>query len=285
MVAGHRTLPPIRPFRTALDLKAAVTEASIIVKDVSLSVPYFLQRVQGGRSWVSTLFGAAFSPPSRRFATLLDGVSFDIPSGSRVALLGRNGAGKTTLLRVLSGAFQPTSGAVVVTGSRQALLNLGLGFNPEATVSENIFLRATAMGISPKSVREMVDSILDFSELQGVAGRRLSTLSSGQRMRLGFAISTSVQQDIMLMDEWFGAGDASFINRARARMNDRVDGSKIVVLASHNFQMLRKVCSTGLVMEQGKLAYSGPVNDAIQAYKDIYHATKKAGVPKAATGK
>lgn len=262
-----------------------MTEARISVTDVSLSVPYFLQRTTSGKSWVSTLFGAAFSPPSRRFATLLNGVSFEIPSDSRVALLGRNGAGKTTLLRVLSGAFQPTSGTVTVTGSRQALLNLGLGFNPEATITENIFLRATAMGISPAAVRDMVSDILEFSELQDLSGRRLSTLSSGQRMRLGFAISTSVQQDIMLMDEWFGAGDASFVNRARARMNDRVNGSKIVVLASHNFQMLRKVCTTGLVMEQGKVAYSGPVNDAIQAYKEIYHATKKDGASKPSAGK
>jgi ABC-type polysaccharide/polyol phosphate transport system ATPase subunit len=251
-----------------------MTDAHIKVTGLSLEVPYFVQSGAGHKSWFSTLVGAALAPPQRKFATILDGVTFDIQAGSRVALLGRNGAGKTTLLRVLSGAFTPTRGSVDITGSRQALLHLGLGFNPEATLTENIFLRATAMGISPASVRDMIDSIFDFSELGAVADRRLSTLSSGQRMRLGFAISTSVQHDIMLMDEWFGAGDASFVNKARARMNSRVAGSQIVVLASHNFQMLRKVCNTGLVMEAGRLAYVGPVNDAIQAYKDIYHATK-----------
>jgi lipopolysaccharide transport system ATP-binding protein len=250
------------------------TEAAIRVRNLSLTVPYFLQGSTGGGSWMSTLLGAAFSPPKRRFATLLHDISFEIPTGSRVALLGRNGAGKTTLLRVLSGAFEPTSGRVEIHGSRQALLNLGLGFNPEATLLENILLRATAMGMKPAVVRDLTDSILDFADLRDVAGRRLSTLSSGQRMRLGFAISTSVQHDIMLMDEWFGAGDAAFIAKARGRMNDRVAGSKIVLLASHNFQMLRKVCTTGLVLEQGRLAFNGPVNEAIQAYKDIYHATK-----------
>lgn len=256
-------------------MRAAVTSVGIEVRNLTLEVPYFLQENNiRERGWLATLLGAATSRPKRRFARLLDDVSFQVKAGDRVALLGRNGAGKTTLLRVLSGAFSPTSGEVNVEGSRQALLNLGLGFNGEATLVENIFLRATAMGISPATIRDMVTSILEFAELEDVAGRRLSTLSSGQRMRLGFAISTSIQQDIMLMDEWFGAGDAAFIEKARKRMNDRVAGSQVVVLASHNFMMLRKVCTTGLVMEKGQLHYSGPVNDAIQAYKNLYHATK-----------
>ena len=250
---------------------------NIKVEGLSLEVPYF---DQGGnareKSWLSTLLGAVTAPPMRRFATLLEDVSFEIKEGGRMALIGRNGAGKTTLLRVLSGAFSPTKGRVDVQGSRQALLNLGLGFNNEATIAENIFLRATAMGISPSVVRGMVGSILDFSELDDFAGRRLSTLSSGQRMRLGFAISTSVQNDIMLMDEWFGAGDAAFIEKARRRMNDRVEGSKIVVLASHNFQMLREICSTGLVLSHGRLIYNGPIKDAIATYKEICHAPAPA---------
>lgn len=250
--------------------------AHISVRNVTLDVPYYEQPGRGARSWSAALLGAVFSPPKRRFARILDGVSFEIPAGSRVALLGRNGAGKTTLLRVLSGAFEPTSGEVKVTGARQALLNLSLGFNPEATLTENIFLRATAMGVSPAEIRGMVESIFEFSELGEVAERRLSTLSSGQRMRLGFAISTSVQHDIMLMDEWFGAGDASFVNKARARLSDRVASSQIVVLASHNFNMLRKVCGNGIVIERGKVAYIGKVNDAISAYKEIYRALPKS---------
>lgn len=250
-------------------------KSHISAKDITLEVPYFEQSRRSGKSWASTLLGAAFSPPKRRFARILDGVSFEIAEGSRVALLGRNGAGKTTLLRVLSGAFQPTSGRIDITGTRQALLNLGLGFNQEATLAENIFLRATAMGISPAEIRGMVDSIFEFSGLGDVAQRRLSTLSSGQRMRLGFAISTSVQHDIMLMDEWFGAGDASFVNKARARLNDRVASSQIVVLASHNFQMLRKVCNSGIVLERGQVAFTGEINDAINAYKAIYRAAPK----------
>jgi ABC-type polysaccharide/polyol phosphate transport system ATPase subunit len=255
----------------------------IRVRDLRLEVPYFDQGESRDQSWLSTMLGAAFSPPRRKFATLLDGISFDIPRNGRVALLGKNGAGKTTLLRVLSGAFAPTSGRVEVLGTKQALLNLGLGFNTEATILENIYLRGTAMGMKLSVVREMVESILEFSELSHFAGRRLSTLSSGQRMRLGFAISTSLQHDIMLMDEWFGAGDAAFVQKARARMNDRVAGSRIVVLASHNFQMLRAVCKTGLVLDGGRLLYNGPIKEAIAVYKQVYQPSMPADARRAAS--
>jgi len=149
-------------------------------------------------------------------------------------------------------------------------LNLNLGFNPEATVKENIFLRCAAMGLRPSQAQALIDPVLEFADLEGVINHRLATLSSGQRMRLGFAISTSLQHDIMLLDEWFGAGDAEFVEKARTRMTDRVAGSKIVVLASHNFQMLRQVCNFGLVLDGGTAKYFGPLEDAISAYKDIY---------------
>lgn len=243
--------------------------AYIRARNVTLEVPYYLQPEQHTSSWLRTLIGAATAVPKRHFATLLDDISFDIEEGDRVALIGRNGAGKTTLLRILTGAFQPTVGHVEMRGSRQALLNLGLGFNPEGTLIENIYLRATAMGIRAAQVRIMVDSILDFAELTELANRRLLTLSSGQRMRLGFAISTSTQHDIMLLDEWFGAGDAQFVSKARERLTDRVKGSKIVVVASHNTKLTKKLCNRGLVIQDGKAAYLGPIRDALVHYKTI----------------
>jgi len=207
---------------------------------------------------------------------LLDEITFDIEEGDRVALIGSNGAGKTTLLRVLTGAFRPTRGSLDVYGSRQALLNLSLGFNPEGTLHENIYLRATAMGIPAAKVRGLVDSILDFSELGHLANRRLLTLSSGQRMRLGFAISTSVQHDIMLLDEWFGAGDISFVRKARERLVSRVEGSKIVVVASHNTDLAKKLCNRGLVIRQGHVAFLGPIKDALSEYKRISEVDRAA---------
>lgn len=261
--------------------------ARITARDLSLQVPNFVKRTPQASGWVREIAAEAFVRSKREYRTILDGLDFDFQEGDRVGLMGRNGAGKTTLLRVLSGAFHPSRGVLEVVGTRQALLNIGLGFNPNATVRENIYLRATAMGRGLAEMTELIEPILEFSGLKSVAQHRLLTLSSGQRMRLGFAISTSVQNDIMLMDEWLGAGDASFIAKAHARMSDRVSGCKIMVLASHNFKMLRRTCSAGMVLEQGKVAFQGPVNEAIDAYKAIYqtlpsYTAKTDGEPVAA---
>lgn len=246
--------------------------AQLSVDRVVLDIPSFVHRHDTSHGWLRTLISAAKSPPKREYRRILDGISFDLKEGDRLALLGRNGAGKTTLLRVMSGAYQPTSGTVTVQGSKQVLLNLGLGFVNDATVRENIFLRSLTMGRPLSAVSETVSPILQFAGLEHRAGDRLGTLSSGQRMRLGFSISTAIQHDIMLLDEWFGAGDAEFILKAKARMAERANASKIVVLASHNFGMLRKVCTRGLVVEQGKVAFDGSVENAIAAYKRIYQA-------------
>lgn len=252
-----------------------MTTAYIRARNIGLEVPYYLQPEKQGGSWLGTLFSAATAVPKRHFATLLDEITFDIEEGDRVALIGTNGAGKTTLLRVLTGAFRPTRGHLEIAGSRQALLNLSLGFNPEGTLHENIYLRATAMGIPAAKVRRMVGAILEFAELEHLANRRLLTLSSGQRMRLGFSISTSQQHDIMLLDEWFGAGDAQFVKKARGRLVDRVKGSKIVVVASHNTDLAKKLCNRGMVIEHGRMVFFGPISEALSEYKKRAQQEKK----------
>jgi len=251
--------------------------ASIEAKSLSLVVPYYAQPTEApSSSWLATLLGAATSVPQRRFATLLDGVSFNIAEGERVALLGRNGAGKSTLLRMLAGAFQPSGGSLRMAGSKQALLSMGLGFNAEATVQENIYLRASAMGIPATRIREMVQPVLEFSGLGEVANRRLLTLSSGQKMRLGFAISTMVQHDILLLDEWLGTGDAQFVQSAQERMMDRVNGSKIVVIASHKQPLLKSLCTRGILLERGKIVFDGDISDALKEYSTLYPLSEAA---------
>ena len=246
----------------------------IHVRGASLQVPNYIQDGRPAKGGVaSTLIRAALTRPRREFRTILSDINLEATAGDRIALLGRNGAGKTSLLRLLSGAFLPTSGSVEINGSVQSLLSLGLGFLTEATVRENIFLRSAAMGLRASQVLPQLESILEFSGLRHAANDRMATLSSGQRMRLGFAVSTCVQHDIMLLDEWFGAGDAEFVQKARERMSSRVEGSKIVVLASHNFRMLRQVCNRGLVLEHGKVLFFGPLDEALDAYKGVYQAT------------
>jgi lipopolysaccharide transport system ATP-binding protein len=252
--------------------------ASIEARNLSLVVPYYAQVEQAQpTSWRATLFGAATSVPRRRFATLLDEVTFSAVEGDRIALIGPNGAGKSTLLRTLAGAFEPTGGSLKVTGSRHALLSIGLGFKNEATVRENIYLRASAMGIPSDSIRELIDPVLEFSGLKDVENRRLLTLSSGQRMRLGFAVSTINRHDILLMDEWLGTGDAEFVRRARERMMDRVNASKILVIASHSQSLLTSLCTRALLLDGGKIAFDGPVAEAFVEYKKMQPIDEKAG--------
>jgi lipopolysaccharide transport system ATP-binding protein len=241
----------------------------IKVENLSLAVPIYVQRERRARNWSAMFFGAALDPPRRVMTRLLHDISFEARDGDRVAILGRNGAGKSTLLRVLNGVYQPSSGQVSVAGSCQALLNMSLGFNGEATVRENIFLRGTAMRLRASSLREHIEPILQFSGLQEKASHRLRTLSAGQKMRLGFAISTSFQHDIILMDEWVGAGDSDFMARARERMQNRMGGSKIVMLASHSVGLLRAVCNKGIVLEQGRLVYAGDIQPALSHYHEL----------------
>lgn len=236
---------------------------------IGLRVPHYVQRPRDYRSWFGTLLGASTARPRRVFRTILENVSFTAAEGDRVALIGRNGAGKSSLLRILTGAYPPSTGWLDVKGERQALLNISLGFNGEATVEENILLRGTAMGMEADHIRELTSEILEFSGLRDAAQHRLRTLSAGQRMRLGFAVSTAVERDIMLLDEWLGAGDMQFIRKARARMNDRVKGSRIVILATHNLEIARRVCNQGVVLDQGRVVFAGGVIDSIVEYRKL----------------
>lgn len=257
--------------------------AHIRVENLCLDVPIFLQPERESRGWASMIFGAAFDPPRRRLVRLLDDVSFEINEGDRLAILGRNGAGKSTLLRVLNRVYQPTSGTLSVEGSCQALLNMSLGFSGEATVRENIFLRGIAMGLRASYLRHQVEPILEFSGLQAKSNHRLRTLSSGQKMRLGFAISTSVQNDIILMDEWVGAGDAEFMAKAKERMQSRVGGSKLLVLASHSIGLVRNICNKGILLEQGRVVYAGDIVSSLKCYHDLLAGLRASQViPQAA---
>lgn len=244
-------------------------DVSIKAEHLSLAVPTYLQRERTMSHWGSVFLGAMFDPPRRTTDTLLEDLDFTIREGERMALLGQNGAGKSTLLKVLNGAYAPTSGSLTVHGQTQALINLSLGFNGQATVRENIFLRGTAMGLATSYIRQHVDDILDFADIPEKVNQRLYTLSSGQKMRLGFAISTSIQQDILLLDEWLGTGDANFMIKAKERLQDRVEGSKIIVLASHQAGLLRDICNRGMVIDHGRLLYVGDIEPAIEFYQKL----------------
>ncbi len=203
----------------------------------------FLHATTGGR--------LARDTGNRVVVRALDRASFDIREGDRVGLHGHNGAGKTTLLRVLSGIYEPVRGELCVQGRTAALLDLGLGIDPESTGYENILLRGILAGLRPFEIRNKIDEIAEFTELAEYLDMPVRTYSSGMQLRLAFAVSTSVHADILLMDEWLSVGDAAFAVKAQERLHSLVNRSPILVLASHSLELLTNVCTRVFSMEHG----------------------------------
>jgi ABC-type polysaccharide/polyol phosphate transport system ATPase subunit len=186
----------------------------------------------------------------RRFVTALDGVSFELKAGDRLGLVGPNGAGKTTLLKVLCGIYEPTGGTLEIEGKVDALFNINLGFRPEATGRRNIVLRGLINGWSPEEIEGRMEEIIEFSELGEFIDMPFKTYSQGMAARLGFSIATSFSPEILLMDEWIGAGDAAFQAKAKRRMDEMAESAGIIVLASHNQDLIKKTCNRVLELEK-----------------------------------
>jgi ABC-type polysaccharide/polyol phosphate transport system ATPase subunit len=195
----------------------------------------------------------------------LDGISFALEAGDRLGLVGSNGAGKTTLLKVLYGIYPPHSGSVVVNGRVDALFNIRLGFRAEATGRRNIELRGLVNGWSAKEIAKRMDAIIEFSELGEFIDMPFKSYSAGMAARLAFSTATTLEPEILVMDEWIGAGDPKFQEKARARMNDLAEKAGIIVLASHNHALLRRICNKILHLEGGRVV---AFYDDIDDFKD-----------------
>ena len=184
----------------------------------------------------------------------IDRLTIDIEDGDRIGLVGHNGSGKTTLLRVIAGIYKPASGSVSVEGRVGALLDPAAGMDPEATGIENIFLRGHLLGMTREEIEARLDDIASFSELGNFLNLPLRTYSAGMGARLAFAVSTSMQNDILLIDEGIGAGDASFQEKAQKRIEGLFSRTSIVLLASHSEELITRFCNRRLRMEHGRLA-------------------------------
>lgn len=183
----------------------------------------------------------------------LDSLTFNIQAGERVGLVGHNGSGKTTLLRVLAGAYEPVTGSLQLKGRVASLLDISLGMDHDATGYENIFLRGIMMGLTPQEIRRKMDEIADFTDLGEYLDMPVRTYSSGMQLRLAFAVSTSVEADILIMDEWLSVGDAEFNLKASERLTKLVENAAILVIASHSPELVSKVCTRAFRLEHGKL--------------------------------
>ncbi|MCX7278516.1 MAG: ABC transporter ATP-binding protein [Burkholderiales bacterium] len=197
--------------------------------------------------------------------TALDSLNFRFEEGARVGLLGHNGSGKTTLLRVLSGVYAPVRGQLKVSGSIASLLDVSMGLDPDATGFENIYLRGILDGLKPAKIRSKIDEIADFSELGDYLNLPVRTYSSGMMLRLAFAISTSIEADIIIMDEWLSVGDAAFSAKAAIRLESIVGKASILVVASHDPSLIQRICNRKITMERGRIISDEPVTTVVVA--------------------
>jgi ABC-type polysaccharide/polyol phosphate transport system ATPase subunit len=196
----------------------------------------------------------------------LNNITLSLHPGDRVAIVGHNGAGKTTLLRVLSGTYVPTSGSAEVIGDVSALTDIKMGMDPEASGHENIIMRAILLGMSYQQARALAPEVEQFSELGEYLDLPVRTYSTGMMLRLAFAVTTSIQPEILIMDELIAVGDASFIEKATQRIRTLIAKANIFVLASHDEHTLRQFCNRAIWLNRGELAADGPLDGVLAAY-------------------
>lgn len=244
----------------------------IEVKNLDLIVPVFhaadRQLMLNPTRFFSDLY---FSRTQRGMTTLLHDISFKLGAGERLGVVGANGAGKSTLLRVIAGIYKPTSGQLAISGTTKGLFDISLGMHPEATGLENIYMRGLHMGLSLSEIRSLVKEVVGFAELEDHIDKPLSTYSTGMRLRLAFSISTMIEPDILLLDEWIGAGDVHFSKKIKARMDGLVEQSRGLVLATHNAGLMKRLCTKALVLDKGQVTFEGEIEDAL----DFHNTTKK----------
>ncbi len=199
----------------------------------------------------------------------LKDVSFKIEKGERLGVLGFNGAGKSTLLKTVAGVLKPTKGSVSVSGVIAPLLELGAGFDMNYSGKENIYLYGATMGYSRKFIESKYDEIVDFSELGDFINVPIKNYSSGMRARLGFAIATAVEPDVLILDEVLSVGDAKFRQKSEAKVKALFDKGVTVLFVSHSTEQVRRLCNKAIILKKGEVIASGDVEDVCKIYDDM----------------
>ncbi len=243
-------------------------QARIDVTGVSVFFPLYHAN---SRSLKKTVVAAASGrlgrdKQSRVVVQALQDVSFTLSTGDRLGLIGANGAGKTTLLRTLAGIYEPVVGRVHVQGSLSSMLDPGLGMNIDCTGRENIVLRGLYNGLPRAEIARLEDDVAEFSGLGDFLDLPVRTYSSGMVVRLGFAMATAIRPQILLMDEWFLAGDSDFMEKARVRLESVVSGAEILVLSTHSQDVVQTWCTRVLWLDQGRIRGDGPAHTMLSNY-------------------
>ena len=242
--------------------------ASVEVTGLSVDFPLYHGTSRSLKKTVFSSLSGRMSEDakSRVVVEALRDVNFRLRPGDRLGLIGGNGAGKTTLLRTLAGIYEPVSGRVRVQGSLNALLDPNLGMNPELTGRENIMLRGQYNGLDAAAIARLEEDVRQFAMLDQFMDLPVRIFSSGMVVRLGFALATAIRPQVLLMDEWFLAGDAAFMEKARERLEDMVRGAEILVLSTHSPAVIMDWCTRVIWMDQGRVRDDGPAQAVVHRY-------------------
>ena len=242
---------------------------SIHTEDAWVEFPIFDAK---SRSLKKTFLGKAGGTIGRNTSNVLviealKDITLSLRTGDRVGLVGHNGAGKSTLLRLLSGIYEPTRGKAIVNGRVAPIFDLGVGMDPEISGYENIIIRGLFLGETRKKMQSKIDEIAEFTELGQYLSMPLRTYSTGMRVRLAMGVVTSIDPEILLLDEGIGAVDAEFLKKAQVRLQKLVERSGILVFASHSTEFLARLCKTAIWIDHGSIKMMGEIEDVVRAYE------------------
>jgi len=252
--------------------------AFLRAKNIHLSYPLIdkVKRSQKGQNGGASEVGAQLNDRRQKSLEVVKNVSFDLKDGDRLAIVGPNGAGKSSLLNILAGIYEPTKGTLESEGTVSAVFNIGLGMRREATGYRNIEIRCLMAGLKKSEIQRVTHDVENFSGLGEFLHLPVKVYSRGMALRLNFALVTAMRADIVLMDEWIGAGDKEFRAKVIERMQDFVGSASIVVLTSHNTKLLQRVCNYALWIERGNVIKYGDAQTIIDEYHE--HKSNKAEV-------
>ena len=239
---------------------------AIIVQNVSMMFNLSKNRTTSLKEYVIKAFKRQLF--YEKFWALTD-VSFTVQKGEVFGVLGFNGAGKSTLLKIIARVFRPTLGSVTVNGNLAPLLELGAGFDPECSAKDNIFMNGAMFGYSRKFMAEKYEEVMDFAELWDFEDVAVKNFSSGMMGRLGFAVATTVEPDILIVDEILGVGDYLFKAKCEERIHKMIKNGVTVLLVSHDIKVIKEMCTRAILLEKGKVVCIGDIDEVCTVYGDV----------------
>ena len=246
------------------------TDIAISVKNLSKSFRIPHKKIDS----IRTAFINTFTQNTYEEFRALDNISFEVKKGEFLGIIGRNGSGKSTLLKILAGVYTADSGEVYINGRISPFLELGIGFNPELTGRDNIYLNATVLGLSNDDIDDKFDSIVGFAEIERFVDQQVKNYSSGMKSRLAFSVAIHSNRDILLMDEVLAVGDISFKDKCFEVFRYFKKNKRTIILVTHGMSTVNEFCDRALILDQSRIVNQGEPDKMVEQYKRLFKAGK-----------